>query len=152
MDVAGAYYVSPISGVRSTLILGKLPRLAGTDIVVYPAPYGKAPMMEEKLRPGGKTAQVSLLPHKALLPHAFRWNSANHGSQIGEHARKGLCRCPRRRDSCTSRRPCCRCESILHPAQSSVTFSPQTISPHTLTPPTGICENIEIIETFQKGG
>jgi len=43
-------------------------------------------------------------------------------------------------------------ESILHPAQSSVTFSPQTISPHTLTPPTGICENIEIIETFQKGG
>ena len=48
MDVAGAYYVSPTSGVRSTLILGKLPRLAGADIVVYPAPYGKAPVLEEK--------------------------------------------------------------------------------------------------------
>lgn len=48
MNVAGAYYVSPISGVRSTLILGKLPRPAGADIVVHPAPYGKAPMMEEK--------------------------------------------------------------------------------------------------------
>ncbi|MEA3338462.1 MAG: RuBisCO large subunit C-terminal-like domain-containing protein [Chloroflexota bacterium] len=48
MDVAGAYYMSPYHGVSSHLILGKLPRLAGADIVVFPAPYGKAPVIKEK--------------------------------------------------------------------------------------------------------
>lgn len=37
---AGAIYASPWSGVSSHLVLGKLPRLAGADIVVYPSPYG----------------------------------------------------------------------------------------------------------------
>jgi len=48
MDVAGAYYMSPYHGVSSHLVLGKLPRLAGADIVVFPAPYGKAPVIKEK--------------------------------------------------------------------------------------------------------
>ncbi len=48
MDVAGAYYMSPYHGVTSHLILGKLPRLAGADIVVFPAPYGKAPVIKDK--------------------------------------------------------------------------------------------------------
>ena len=48
MDVAGAYYMSPYHGVSSHLILGKLPRLAGADIVVFPAPYGKAPVIKDK--------------------------------------------------------------------------------------------------------
>ncbi len=48
MDVAGAYYMSPYHGVSSHLILGKLPRLAGADIVVFPAPYGKAPVLKDK--------------------------------------------------------------------------------------------------------
>jgi 2,3-diketo-5-methylthiopentyl-1-phosphate enolase len=48
MDVAGAYYMSPYHGVSSQLILGKLPRLAGADIVVFPAPYGKAPVIKDK--------------------------------------------------------------------------------------------------------
>ncbi|MEM2865557.1 MAG: RuBisCO large subunit C-terminal-like domain-containing protein [Candidatus Hadarchaeales archaeon] len=48
MDFSGAMYVSPYSGLSSSLLLGKLPRLAGADIVVYPAPYGKAPFMKER--------------------------------------------------------------------------------------------------------
>jgi len=41
MDTAGAYYMSPYHGISSHLILGKLPRLAGADVVVFPAPYGR---------------------------------------------------------------------------------------------------------------
>jgi 2,3-diketo-5-methylthiopentyl-1-phosphate enolase len=37
---AGAMYASPWTGISSHLVLGKLPRLAGADIVVYPSPYG----------------------------------------------------------------------------------------------------------------
>ncbi len=48
MDTAGAYYMSPYHGVSSHLILGKLPRLAGADVVVFPAPYGKAPVLKDK--------------------------------------------------------------------------------------------------------
>ncbi len=48
MDFSGTMYVSPNSGVASSLILGKLTRLAGADIVVYPAPYGKAPFLKER--------------------------------------------------------------------------------------------------------
>jgi 2,3-diketo-5-methylthiopentyl-1-phosphate enolase len=37
---AGAIYASPWTGVSSHLVLGKLPRLAGADVVVYPSAYG----------------------------------------------------------------------------------------------------------------
>ena len=40
--------MSPLHGMSSHLILGKLPRLAGADIVVIPAPYGKAPVIVDK--------------------------------------------------------------------------------------------------------
>ncbi|MDD3717943.1 MAG: RuBisCO large subunit C-terminal-like domain-containing protein [Actinomycetota bacterium] len=48
MDCAGVYYESPNSGIASHLILGKLPRLAGADVVVFPAPYGKAPYLKDR--------------------------------------------------------------------------------------------------------
>lgn len=48
LDFAGTMYESPVSGVSSHLILGKLARLAGADIVVYPSPYGKFPFLKEK--------------------------------------------------------------------------------------------------------
>jgi 2,3-diketo-5-methylthiopentyl-1-phosphate enolase len=34
--------------VSSHLVLGKLPRLAGADLVVYPSPYGKFPFLRSK--------------------------------------------------------------------------------------------------------
>jgi len=48
MDVTGAFVNSPFSGVSAPIIMGKLPRLCGIDIEVYPAPYGKALFMKEK--------------------------------------------------------------------------------------------------------
>jgi len=48
MDFAGAMYMAPWFGVSSHLILGKLARLCGADIVVHPAPYGKASVIQEK--------------------------------------------------------------------------------------------------------
>jgi 2,3-diketo-5-methylthiopentyl-1-phosphate enolase len=48
LDFSGAIYGSPWSGVSSHLVLGKLPRLAGADLVVYPSPYGKFPFLRSK--------------------------------------------------------------------------------------------------------
>jgi 2,3-diketo-5-methylthiopentyl-1-phosphate enolase len=48
LDFAGTMYESPFSGMSSHLILGKLARLAGADIVVYPSPYGKFPFLRER--------------------------------------------------------------------------------------------------------
>jgi ribulose 1,5-bisphosphate carboxylase large subunit-like protein len=48
MDCAGALYESPNSGIASHIVLGKLPRLAGADSVVIPAPYGKAPYLKDR--------------------------------------------------------------------------------------------------------
>jgi 2,3-diketo-5-methylthiopentyl-1-phosphate enolase len=55
MDFAGALYESPFSGIASPLVLGKLPRLAGADIIVFPAPYGKAPYLKERYIQSAKT-------------------------------------------------------------------------------------------------
>ena len=48
LDFAGTMYESPFSGMSSTLILGKLPRLAGADVVVYPNPYAKFSFLRER--------------------------------------------------------------------------------------------------------
>ena len=48
LDFAGALYESHYSGVSSHLILGKLARLAGADMVVYPSHYGKFPILKER--------------------------------------------------------------------------------------------------------
>ncbi|MBI5723859.1 MAG: ribulose 1,5-bisphosphate carboxylase [Planctomycetes bacterium] len=48
LDFAGVLYESHYSGLSSHLVLGKLARLAGADIVVYPSPYGKFNFFREK--------------------------------------------------------------------------------------------------------
>jgi 2,3-diketo-5-methylthiopentyl-1-phosphate enolase len=48
LDFAGTMYESPHSGMSSHLILGKLARMAGADMVIYPNPYGKIPFLREK--------------------------------------------------------------------------------------------------------
>ncbi len=48
LNFSGAIYGDPWSGVSSHLILGKLPRLAGADLVVYPSPYGKLSLLHAK--------------------------------------------------------------------------------------------------------
>ena len=65
MDVAGALYESEWHGLSSHLVLGKLPRLAGADIVVFPAPYGKAPVLPEKFM---RVAQNLSFPFYKIKP------------------------------------------------------------------------------------
>lgn len=70
MDVAGAYYMSPYHGVSSHLILGKLPRLAGADIVVFPAPYGKAPVIKDKFVNVARNLSFPLYDIRPTFPMA----------------------------------------------------------------------------------
>jgi 2,3-diketo-5-methylthiopentyl-1-phosphate enolase len=48
MDITGALSYSPITGIGSNIVIGKLPRICGSDITVFPAPYGKAPLLKER--------------------------------------------------------------------------------------------------------
>jgi len=68
MDVAGAFYESPWHGISSHIVLGKLPRLAGADIVVFPAPYGKAPVLPEKFLNVAKNLSFPLYNLKPSFP------------------------------------------------------------------------------------
>jgi 2,3-diketo-5-methylthiopentyl-1-phosphate enolase len=70
MDVAGAMYMSPYHGLSSHLILGKLPRLAGADIVVIPAPYGKASVIVEKFDAAARNLTYPLYNLKPAWPMA----------------------------------------------------------------------------------
>ncbi len=47
-DGAGAYYVSPLSGISSDIVMGIFPRMLGIDIPLVPAPYGKAPYLVDR--------------------------------------------------------------------------------------------------------
>ena len=70
MDVAGAFYMSPYHGMSSHLVLGKLPRLAGADVVVIPAPYGKAPVIDYKFKNAAKNLSFPLYNLKPTFPMA----------------------------------------------------------------------------------
>ena len=70
MDVAGALYMSKWHGMSSHLVLGKLPRLAGADIVVIPAPYGKAPVIVEKFDSAARNLTYPLYNLKPTWPMA----------------------------------------------------------------------------------
>lgn len=46
--LAGALYPSPHYGIAAPLLLGKLMRLAGADLVLFPSPYGSVVMPKEE--------------------------------------------------------------------------------------------------------
>ncbi|MDY6916431.1 MAG: RuBisCO large subunit C-terminal-like domain-containing protein [Chloroflexota bacterium] len=68
MDVAGAMYMSPFHGISSHIVLAKLPRLAGADIVVIPAPYGKAPVIPDKFLTVARTLSFPMYDLKPTFP------------------------------------------------------------------------------------
>jgi len=69
MDCAGAIYEDAETGVSSHLVLAKLPRLAGADILVYPAPYGKQPFfIKQKYLKTGRTMLFPMRNIKPTLP------------------------------------------------------------------------------------
>ncbi|MHA1684208.1 MAG: RuBisCO large subunit C-terminal-like domain-containing protein [Promethearchaeota archaeon] len=65
MDFAGVWYCDPFSGVSSYLTLGKFPRICGADIVVTPAPYGKAPYNPGNFK---LTMKNQVYPLQHILP------------------------------------------------------------------------------------
>ena len=48
LDFAGTMYESPDTGISSHLVLGKLARLAGADLIVFPCGFGKFEFLPEK--------------------------------------------------------------------------------------------------------
>jgi 2,3-diketo-5-methylthiopentyl-1-phosphate enolase len=46
--MAGALYPSPAYGIAAPLLLGKLMRLCGADLVLFPSPYGSVTMPKEE--------------------------------------------------------------------------------------------------------
>ncbi|WP_400162609.1 2,3-diketo-5-methylthiopentyl-1-phosphate enolase [Brevibacillus sp. TJ4] len=46
--LAGAYYPSPDYGIATPLLLGKLMRIAGADLVLFPSPYGNVALDKEE--------------------------------------------------------------------------------------------------------
>lgn len=68
MDLAGAFFQDPLSGISSPLILGKFGRIAGCDTIVHPAPYGKAPTTADRFK---ETARQMVMP-MSNAPHIKR--------------------------------------------------------------------------------
>ncbi len=68
MDYAGAMYMSPWHGVSSHLILAKFARLCGADIVVHPAPYGKASVISEKFTRVARNCRFPMANIKPMFP------------------------------------------------------------------------------------
>jgi 2,3-diketo-5-methylthiopentyl-1-phosphate enolase len=66
-DFAGAYFGSPDYGLNSALILGKFMRLAGADMVICPSPYGKVPMVLERVLSIAQQLQAPLYNLKPCL-------------------------------------------------------------------------------------
>ena len=50
LDFSGVLYSNPYGGLSSHLVLGKLARLAGADMVIYPIDSGKYKLLDEKYR------------------------------------------------------------------------------------------------------
>ncbi|MHA1793726.1 MAG: RuBisCO large subunit C-terminal-like domain-containing protein [Promethearchaeota archaeon] len=65
MDFAGVWYCDPYSGISSYLTLGKFPRICGADIIVTPAPYGKAPYLPSQFQ---LTLKNQTYPLQHILP------------------------------------------------------------------------------------
>jgi len=68
MDFAGAMYMAEWHGVSSHIILGKFARMAGADIVVHPAPYGKATVIQEKYSKACNTMRWPFYHLKPTFP------------------------------------------------------------------------------------
>ncbi len=68
MDFAGTFFGGHWTGMSSNLILGKLPRICGADIIVTPAPYGKAEILQERYENNLKQLRFPLQHIKPTLP------------------------------------------------------------------------------------
>lgn len=67
-SLAGAYYPSPYHGISAPLLLGKLARIAGADLSLFPSPYGSVVMPKEENLAVRDALLSPELPHKPALP------------------------------------------------------------------------------------
>lgn len=67
-DFAGTFFTSPEYGLTSSLVLGKLARLSGADMVVYPSYFGKVPMVKERVLRIGQELTAPFYHLKRVFP------------------------------------------------------------------------------------
>jgi len=84
MDIAGALSYSPTTGVSTPLVIGKFPRICGMDIEVFPAPYGKAPMLKERYKDMARSMIMPLQHIKPMLPMPSGGITPGHVPQVIE--------------------------------------------------------------------
>ncbi|MCC3376471.1 2,3-diketo-5-methylthiopentyl-1-phosphate enolase [Cohnella sp. REN36] len=82
--MAGAFYPSPHHGIAAPLLLGKLMRIAGADLALFPSPYGSVVMPKaenlavQDALVNGKLPQAAAFPvpsagiHPGLVPLILR--------------------------------------------------------------------------------
>ncbi|WP_035154276.1 2,3-diketo-5-methylthiopentyl-1-phosphate enolase [Cohnella thermotolerans] len=70
--MAGAFYPSPYHGIAAPLLLGKLTRIAGADLSLFPSPYGSVVMPKEE----NLAVQAALVDKALPLREAFPVPSA----------------------------------------------------------------------------
>lgn len=66
--LAGALYPSPHYGIAPSVLLGKLMRVAGADLVLFPSPYGSVVMPKEENMAIKEALLTESLPVKASFP------------------------------------------------------------------------------------
>ncbi len=66
--MAGAFYPSPYHGISAPLLLGKLMRIAGADLSLFPSPYGSVVMPKEENLAVRDALLTDTLPQKPALP------------------------------------------------------------------------------------
>lgn len=68
MDFSGVFIGGEWTGMTSMLTLAKLPRICGADIVVTPAPYGKAEILDERYENNLRALRFPYQHIKPTLP------------------------------------------------------------------------------------
>ncbi|WP_127586593.1 2,3-diketo-5-methylthiopentyl-1-phosphate enolase [Paenibacillus koleovorans] len=77
--LAGAIYPSPHYGIGASVLLGKLMRLAGADLVLFPSPYGSVVMPREE----NMAIQHALTTTELTVDYISRYDSDNATGRSG---------------------------------------------------------------------
>jgi len=68
IDFSGAMFGSPYNGISSPLLMGKLARMAGADMVIITSPYGKFPVVRNKYIQQVNMARQNYFGINPMLP------------------------------------------------------------------------------------
>lgn len=96
--MAGALYPSPHYGIAAPLLLGKLMRLAGADLVLFPSPYGSVVMPKEEnmaikealLQPIERLKRSFPVPSAGIHPGLVPWIIRDFGTEVIVNAGGGV--------------------------------------------------------------